>query len=93
MTNLAYIIETLFEHNGNDPLKFSTPITVRFSDLPFDVQEFYGLCVTPKNGLCIMTRSGKHGENEDWHKVEETEYKIIEAVKERVDKIYKTKVA
>jgi hypothetical protein len=86
---LVLITAALFTANQNRELKLSDPITVRISD--FTLLEIHGLQVSTGRELAIMTIDDIGGHPESfWHKVEEKDVKIIEAIHARIMKLFKT---
>jgi hypothetical protein len=83
---LQMIVTALLVANGNKNWFLNEPITVRLSEMDFDLFQVYGLCVSPKNDLYVMDEAG------EWNKVELEDMradKMIDAIHQRVFKTFK----
>jgi hypothetical protein len=86
------VIAMIAEIKGNGTLLFNEPVTVRVSDNAFPL-EIYGLGVSPKKELHIMTLrdDGRGKPMEWWDKMEPTDAnidKLLPAINKRVQLIY-----
>jgi hypothetical protein len=94
---LQSLLTALLVANANQQWVLPQPITVRLSDNDFDVLEIQGLQVSAKHELYIMVFADGHGYDvEQWQRLDEMyedHDKIIDAINERVMRVYKAKVA
>lgn len=91
---LNLIIAALLTANGNKEWMLPEPITVRINDFSAPL-EIHGLQVSTKRELAVMTVDmiGTHPET-FWNKIEVMDTnaaKIIDAIEQRVMKVFKTK--
>lgn len=89
---LLLITSAIMVSAQNKVLYLPTPITVRLSDLDFDIVEIHALQVSPKRELSIMIYTGNVEPVERWELLTAEDHnaeKMINAVYDRVMKMFK----
>lgn len=84
---LQLITAALQVQNQNKNWFLPEPITVRLSEQDFHIFEIHGLCVSPKRQLFVMGGDGL------WNELEMTDInaeKMVDAIHERIMKVFKT---